>query len=124
IPVKINQTAGGVPAFVPSAAVMVGGMVGVSYYDLRKATPAQSGILTDAWLTLCRATCDDESNWTEIHISGPFDLQRAPFGRGFFLGDYEGVVGTANGFLLLHAVTEPAGTPELTGAYLVRVSLP
>ena len=39
-----------------------------------------------------------------------FDLRAAPFARGYFLGDYEGLAAAGNGFDLLFATT--TGDPD------------
>jgi hypothetical protein len=95
--------------------------VGVSYYDLRDANPQQPAISTNFWLTVCAAACDAAANWTEVQVAGPFNLQRAAFGNGYFLGDYEGIVGAPSGFELLYALAEPAGIPEFSNAYFVTI---
>jgi hypothetical protein len=122
-PVRVNKTTGDVPAFVPTIAVLEDGTVGVSYYDLRSATPTEFTILTDAWLVSCRADCAEESAWRETHVAGPFDLARAPYGRGFFVGDYQGMAGTASGFHLFYIVTNPADAPSITDVNFVTVTL-
>jgi hypothetical protein len=123
VPVKVNKTTGDVPAFVPTVAVMEDGTVGVSYYDLRNATPTELTILTHVWLVACRTDCAAESSWAETHIAGSFDLARAPYGRGFFVGDYQGMAGTASAFLLLYAVASPAGAPGTSDVDFVTVTL-
>jgi hypothetical protein len=116
-PVKINGTTGDVPAFVPTSAVASDGSVGVLYYDLRDATPDQPTIATDLWLARCPSACEDSPNWNEQQVSGPFDLQRAPYGHGFFLGDYEGMIAGSQGFCLLYAVTEPPTAAAYSNVY-------
>jgi hypothetical protein len=41
----------------------------------------------------------------EQHIAGPFDQLTAPYARGFFLGDYEGLQPSGNGFLAVFVKT-------------------
>jgi hypothetical protein len=122
--VKVNQTTGDVPAFIPMIAVMPDGTAGISHFDLRHASPTQNAILTDIWLVSCRVGCDGQDAWNETHIAGPFDLERAPYARGFFLGDYQGLVGAENGFLLLSAVASPDGASTITHADFVTVTVP
>jgi hypothetical protein len=95
-PVKINKTPTNIPAgnqqaFTPTVKVASDGTVGVTYYDLRNNTPA-SGLPTDYWLVHCHGTCTDPANWSESHVAGPFDEEQAAFSRGYFVGDYEGMV--------------------------------
>jgi hypothetical protein len=121
-PAQINKTGGAVPAFVPSSAIAGNGTIGVSYYDLRNADPAQFAIATDFWLVHCRADCSTTANWSETHIAGPFDLERAPYAQGFFLGDYEGIAGTSSGFMLLYSAVNPSGPSGSTDAYFAAVA--
>jgi hypothetical protein len=102
LPVKINQTPTTIPtgnqtAFTPTVNVAPNGTVAVTYYDLRNNTPAP-GLPTDYWMVRCAAACTSSSSWSETHVAGPFDEEQAPFARGFFLGDYEGMVTLGNTF--------------------------
>ncbi len=102
LPVKINRTPTGIPAgdqqaFTPTVKVAADGTVGVTYYDLRNNTPAP-GLPTDYWLVRCSASCTSSSSWSETHAAGSFDEEQAPFARGYFVGDYEGMVTLGNTF--------------------------
>ncbi len=119
-PVQINQ-APGVQAFTASVQVASDGTVGVTYYDFRGNTPAP-GLPTDYWLVSCRATCNDPTNWREIHVAGPFDMEIAPFAGGLFVGDYEGLARLGNGFLAFFVQTNPGGPPNQTDVFAARVS--
>jgi hypothetical protein len=101
-PVKINKTPTNIPtldqsAFTPTVKVAADGTVGVTYYDFRNNTAA-AGLTTDYWFVHCHATCTDPANWGETHVAGPFDEEQAAYARGFFLGDYEGMVTIGNVF--------------------------
>jgi len=85
-PVQINQNPL-VQAFTPSVQVRHDGSVGVTYYDLRSNTPDPTTLPTDLWLVRSR----DGTTWRESHVTGPFDLDKAPFAGGLFLGDYQGL---------------------------------
>jgi hypothetical protein len=122
-PVRINKTTGDVPAFVPTVAVMADGTVGVSHYacaaQRRQRSPSSpmsgcspAGAIVPILPSGKRPTSPDPSTW------------RAPFGRGFFLGDYVGLAGSATGFLLLYAATNPAGSPSFADAYFATVAVP
>jgi hypothetical protein len=98
--VKINQTPD-LPgdlndqAFTPVVRVADDGTVTVTYYDFRNNTPDPS-LLTDAWAIHCHsatADCSDPASWTdEVRLTDPsFDMKQAPFARGNFVGDYEGL---------------------------------
>ncbi|HEX5687704.1 MAG TPA: sialidase family protein [Ideonella sp.] len=85
-PVQINRDTA-VQAFTPSVHVRRDGTVGVSYYDLRSNTADPDTLPTDTWLVRSR----DAVTWRESRVSSPFDLARAPFAGGLFVGDYEGL---------------------------------
>ncbi len=121
-PIKINLTQGNTVAFVPTLAVLDGGTIGVSYYDLRNNTPDQLGILANHWLTFCSSACGSSESWRELNVAGPFDLQRAPYARGFFMGDYMGIAGNGGSFDLLYVTPTPLGDPSVTAAYFVTVT--
>lgn len=122
-PVRINLTPGNAHAFVPTIAVLDDGTVGVSYFDLRNNTAAQLGILADHWLAYCAGDVLDPAAWREKHIAGPFDMQRAPYAFGFFIGDYMGLAGAGNSFHLLYTTTTPAYETEITAAYFASVTV-
>ncbi len=77
--------------------VRADGTIGITYYDLRHDT--QTGtILSDCWMV----TSSDGRNFSEIHLSGPFNLDLAPQGEfgpnntpGLFLGDYQSLASTS-----------------------------
>jgi hypothetical protein len=118
-PVKVNQTTPDAAAFTPSVAVADDGTVGVSYYDFRDNTPA-TGVPTDVWLTHSH---DGGATWTEQQIGGPFDMEKAPIARGFFVGDYEGLTGVGDGFLAFFAMTTN-DTSNPTDIFAVRATVP
>ncbi len=122
-PVRVNQTPGNALGFVPTIAVLDDGSAGITYFDLRNNTPTQLGILADHWLAYCRSACTASGSWQEVHIAGPFDMQRAPYARGFFIGDYMGLAGEGETFRLLYVVTTPPGDREATAAYFMTVAL-
>ncbi len=96
---------GAAAAFTPSIAVTASGRLGLSYYDLRTASPAP-GLWTVRWLA---TSADGGATWEEIPVGGPFDLRLAPEAGGYFVGDYQGLVGRADGFVPLFAMAG-AGT--------------
>jgi hypothetical protein len=61
--------------------------------------------LTDYWL----ATSTDAINWSESHLSGPFDLARAPDSGGLFLGEYQALTSLGSDFLPFFVQTTTAG---------------
>jgi hypothetical protein len=106
-PIRVNQTPGeaeGIAvdnrqAHTPSVHVAADGTVGVSYYDFRNNAPG-NGTDTDHWLVHCHGGCSTASGWTdEVRVvDESFDIQRAPFANGFFLGDYVGLDNVGDSF--------------------------
>ena len=83
-------------AFIPAVHVGDDGMVTVTFYDLRRNTPADGILATDAWAVHCHAaaeSCASPASWNEETRITPasFDTRRTPFARGYFVGDYEGL---------------------------------
>lgn len=93
-PVRVNAESAAA-AFTPAVHVRADGVIGVTYYDFRNDTIDVDNLLTDYWL----ATSTDAVNWTEAHLSGPFDLARAPDSGGLFLGDYQALTSLGSDFL-------------------------
>jgi hypothetical protein len=98
-PARVN-TPTSQAAFTPSVAVISGGTVGVSYYQLRPSTPGS--LPTDYFIKrfsgslLSAATPGVEGLAAEAvtansPTAGPFNMLDAPFARGYFTGDYEGL---------------------------------
>jgi hypothetical protein len=100
-PIEVNADTQA-QAFTPTVHVESGGVVTVTYYDLRNDAFAPFGsLLADAWMV----TSSDGATFRETHLSGPFDLALAPNSGGFFVGDYE-ALSSAAGSLPLYAQTE------------------
>ncbi len=91
-------------AFTPTVAVNADGKVAVTYYDLRNVSKSASMLLADYWMVVSA----DDTNFTESHISGPFDLHLAPkVTQGYFLGDYQGLAVAGADFMPLLAQPNP-----------------
>jgi hypothetical protein len=114
-PLQVNQTPTNIPsgdqqAFLPSIAVAADGSVAITYYDFR-FNDANPGLLTDYWLVEGRAGKDlsNPASWAnEARLTkASFDLEKAGVwaGRGFFLGDYEGLAAAGNSFNAFFAAT-------------------
>jgi hypothetical protein len=118
-PTVVEKLASGLPVFTPSIAVNAG-RVAVTYYDTRNLTPTQTANLpTDYWV---RYSTDGGATWGSAeHIVGSFDARTAPVARGYFLGDYEGLMpfgptGFAAVFVKTNCdATDPAGQIFPTG---------
>jgi hypothetical protein len=125
-PVQANRTPSNIPvldqqAFVPSIAVNKDGTVAITYYDFRNNTAAP-GLMTDYWAITVdpngKGGLTNPKNWgNEIRLTpDSFDMELAPVsagGRGFFVGDYQGLVAVnGNKFMavFVQAGTAGAGT--------------
>jgi hypothetical protein len=118
VPVRVN-TSLAVAAFVPSVAVRADGTIGVTYYDFRANTADAATLLTDYWLARSR----DGINWTESRVSNAFDLANAPVstGRGFFVGDYQGLTSSGNVFIPLFVRSNDGNINNRTDVFASRI---
>ena len=110
-PVQINRVPA-TQALLPAVTVRADGTIGVLYYDMRNDTADAATLLVDAWL----ATSPDGVNWSERHVAGPFDFNRAPVAEGgLFVGDYQGIASAASAFVTFHAQTnaDPANPTDV-----------
>jgi hypothetical protein len=101
-PIKVNKTPSGAyntQAFTAGVDVAPNGDVAVTYYDMRNDVPSDAQLSTDHWLVHSHngGVSFDAS---EERLSGPapFDMRTAPYARGYFLGDYEGLSHSGNLF--------------------------
>jgi hypothetical protein len=117
-PVKVNQTPVPAAAFNPVVEVSSDSTVGVEYYDFRTNTAA-AGLPTDVFLAHSH---NGGSTWSEQHIGGPFDMEKAPFARGYFLGDYQGLTAIGKDFLAFFSQSTSANNSADVVA--VRVTAP
>lgn len=114
--IRIDQSPGTTPAFVPQIHVAPDGTIGLLYYDLQNSTPQQPG-LTDAYLAHCHSAtrdCTDPANWangeTRLSTSGSFDYLTAPVAGGLFLGDYSGLTTSGTTFAAFFEMSRPIAT--------------
>ena len=67
----------------------------VTYYDLRNNTESTATLDTDYFAVSCESaveSCTSAASWEEERITpASFDIRKAPFARGYFLGDYMGL---------------------------------
>lgn len=100
-PTQIN----GVPGVQASTATVnarADGTIGITYFDMRNNTADATTLPIDYWL----ATSRDGVSWTDRRITtASFDLAIAPVARGFFLGDYMGLVSSGTNFYPLYVRT-------------------
>ncbi len=113
-PKQING-ATAVAAFSPIVRYLPGGVLAVTYYDLRDYANGSTVLSTDAWLT---ESNDGGTTWHEVRLQSPFDLNKAPqtnnnrpFGLSpaLFLGDNQGLAAVSGNALPLYAATGGAG---------------
>ena len=105
-PVKVNQTPVAAAAFNPTVEVSSDGTVGVVYYDFRENDPTP-----DLPTTVLLAHSHDAGvTWDEQQVDGPFDMQNAPFARGLFLGDYQGLDLIGTDFLAFYSRSHQGDT--------------
>ncbi|GAC1656833.1 MAG: sialidase family protein [Candidatus Dormibacteraceae bacterium] len=95
-PTRVN-TPTGRPAFTPTVRVN-GGKVAVTYYDFRNLAAGNTTTLpTDYWAKV--STDGGATFGNDIHLSGSWDMLTAPYARGYFVGDYEGLAAFDKGFV-------------------------
>ena len=104
-PAKINKTPPNSnplrqQVFVPSIEVGKGGELVVTYYDFRFDTDDDRE-RADHWAIFCDTDEDDcrnPQNWGGERrlTNASFDVLNAPVARGYFLGDYMGLVASGN----------------------------
>lgn len=111
-PVQVNS-APAAQAFTPSVHVLANGTIGVTYYDLRSDRGDPTTLLAD----LILARSGDGTSWTEHRISATFDLATAPFARGLFLGDYQGLAGANNAFVPVYVRTNGGDLANRTDVF-------
>jgi hypothetical protein len=107
-PVKVNQTPSNAftdQAFEPAIHVNSAGVVAVSYYDFRNDVSADGQLTTDHWIVHSH---DGGATWTEDHLGGPFDMHQAPYARGYFVGDYQGLDSQGTVFRPLFTLASPS----------------
>jgi hypothetical protein len=106
-PVKVNKTPSGTftdQAFEPAVHVNSDGVVAVTYYDFRNDISGDGALTTDHWIVHSH---DGGSTWTEDHLAGPFDMHQAPYARGYFVGDYQGLDSQGSVFRPLFTLANP-----------------
>jgi hypothetical protein len=111
-PVKVNQTPSGTftdQAFEPAVHVNSDGVVAVTYYDFRNDVAGDGMLTTDYWIAHSH---DGGATWTEDHLAGPFDMHQAPYARGYFVGDYQGLDAAGSTFRPMFALASP-GSPTV-----------
>ena len=75
------------------------------------------------WNGLFKST-DAGATWQERRIGGPFDLRRAPYADGYFLGDYVGMVAAGTTFHAIVPMVPEDGEAPITDIYSVTIRFP
>ena len=112
-PRRINGDSS-VPAFEPTVRVGKSGVVAVLYEDLRHLQSGNGTFLATYWLA---TSSDGGASFTEQQQGSDFDLSEAFFGPSYFLGDYQGLAATADGFLPVLAATNRGNTENRTDLF-------
>jgi hypothetical protein len=100
-PIRVNETpqsAYNRQAFTASVDVAANGDVAVTYYDFRNDVEGDDELTTDYWIVHSHdggQTFGDEGRLTPPES---FDMRKAPYARGYFVGDYEGLDHAGNVF--------------------------
>jgi len=115
------STPSGQPAFTASVNVNSSGVVGVTYYDFRNLQAGNTTTLpTDYWFI---SSADHGASFgNEVHLAGSFDMLTAPFARGFFVGDYEGLAAAGTTFRPLFVLANSGNTANRTDVFATSVA--
>ena len=99
-PVAINARTD-VAAFTPTVAARSDGSIGVSYFDFRADNfdPATLPVVYRL------ASSSDGVSWYDSAVEDAFELRQAPIAGGYFLGDYQALLGNGAAFSALYART-------------------
>lgn len=135
-PVRINKTPANTTnhlrgqAFDMAVAAGANNTLVATYYDFRNDTGAAGEELADMWVDYCTYTtpadCTKQSGWgNEMRMTAAsFNILTAPFAqpnRGFFLGDYVGLI--AQGQSVYSAFTATTGAPGRVNVYTRQINL-
>jgi len=118
---KPISTPTGQPAFTPTVNVNSRSIVGVTFYDFRNLRAGNTTTLpTDYWFI---SSADHGATFgNEAHIAGSFDMLTAPFARGFFVGDYEGLAPAGTAFRPLFVQANSGNIANRTDAFSTSVA--
>ena len=118
-PVKVNKTPNDTLAFTPAVDVLPNGTVAVTYYDLRHNTPNPNTLFADNFVVHSH---NGGQTWSEARLTPhSFNLDTAPFARGLFMGDYQGLAHTASAFQALFVRTN-SNLQNRTDVFSTRIT--
>jgi hypothetical protein len=112
---KLVNVHTGLPAYDPSIYVNAAGVVAVSYFQW--STTVRGNEPTTLFIR--HSTSPGSSSTgptfdTPVAVDGPFNNLAAPVSRGYFLGDYQGLVSNMSGFIPFYVKTNCAdGGPNV-----------
>jgi Neuraminidase (sialidase) len=106
-------------AFTASIAI-VDGEIAVTHYDFRGDNIDPAVLLTDYWRLL---SDDGGATWREAHIAGPFDMRTAPFARGWFVGDYEGLARAGDGLMPFFVLANSGNVSNRTDVFATTLKI-
>lgn len=114
------------PTFTPAAAVSRQGDLGVTFYSANElyaantdSDPTPPSVLVDAWFIGSR---DGGRHFAvRVHLKGPFNYLVAPFAKGYFLGDYQGLAVSGPDFHPFFVVTSSVGGRNRTDVFTATV---
>ncbi len=118
-PTVVDTAPAGASAFNGTVAVTDDGTVAVLWYDFRD-NDSSAGLPTDVFL---RHSHDGGATFEGVQkLAGPFDMEAAPVsaGRGFFLGDYQGLAAAGDDLVAFFTTTDG----DKANVYSVRVLAP
>jgi hypothetical protein len=107
-PQRVNDHTGQ-PAYDPSVYVNSAGVVGVSYFQW--ATTISGNEPTTLFIrhsTSAGSSTTGPAFDAASPVDGPFNNLAAPVSRGYFLGDYQGLVANGSGFVPFYVKTNCA----------------
>jgi hypothetical protein len=107
-PTRVNS--GSVPAFNPAVEVTSSGRLGVGYHELTGDAVTR---------LLANSPTGSVTGFTSTVIAGGAtnDIKLAPNARGYFLGDYQGLVASGSSLVSLFVNPNAGGAPNQTDVY-------
>lgn len=120
-PIRVNNFTGA-PAFIPSVQVNTSGAVGVGYYQFTEKTP--TNFLPAQYVFKLSGDGGRSFINKEIQVSKPFDMLTAPFARGFFIGDYQGLFTIGNTFHPFFVKTNSRNEENRTDVFTTEIPWP
>jgi len=106
-PSIVNSADTSDPAYTPAVAVAADGTIGVTYdqWDAATTSGAEPTVLYIQKSTSAGSSSTPPTFGPKTAVSTEFNGLAAPFAEGYFLGDYEGLVANASGFVPFDVLT-------------------